>query len=103
MVLSSLVDSIEAMAESIGEGSSDNNDEDSEPDSPLKNGVKEKRRAQYPCPFEGCGKVYRKPCLLRDHQRSHTGEVNTTEFNVLDDLGLIDLYSASVQVLIPEM
>ncbi|KNE56242.1 hypothetical protein AMAG_02075 [Allomyces macrogynus ATCC 38327] len=28
----------------------------------------------YRCPYDGCGKEYRKPCLLDDHIRTHTGE-----------------------------
>ncbi|QRV93362.1 C2H2 zinc finger [Ceratobasidium sp. AG-Ba] len=29
-----------------------------------------------PCTFEGCGKTFRRPYLLRDHMRTHTGESN---------------------------
>jgi hypothetical protein len=29
----------------------------------------------YACPVPSCTKVYRKPCLLQDHLRTHTGEV----------------------------
>ncbi|KNE54601.1 hypothetical protein AMAG_00565 [Allomyces macrogynus ATCC 38327] len=28
----------------------------------------------YWCPYDGCSKEYRKPCLLEDHIRTHTGE-----------------------------
>ncbi|KAJ3366950.1 Strongly-conserved Zn-finger binding protein (TFIIIA) [Allomyces javanicus] len=28
----------------------------------------------YRCPYDGCSKEYRKPCLLEDHIRTHTGE-----------------------------
>lgn len=34
-----------------------------------------KQKKQYTCTFEGCNKVYRKPCRLAEHQRSHTGDV----------------------------
>jgi hypothetical protein len=31
------------------------------------------------CTFPGCNKAYRKPTRLREHQRSHTGEVRYSD------------------------
>lgn len=36
--------------------------------------IMEKRPKRYVCPIESCGKKYSRPCLLRQHVRSHTNE-----------------------------
>ena len=43
-------------------------------DSDLSGHEGEGHRPLYPCPFEGCGKQYSKPCRLEEHVRAHTGE-----------------------------
>ncbi|KAG4304610.1 hypothetical protein PORY_002003 [Pneumocystis oryctolagi] len=37
----------------------------------------ERGKKVYACRYEGCGKVYSKPCRMEEHLRSHTGEVSS--------------------------
>lgn len=54
--------------------------------------VKNKKRTRecasklYACTHAGCDKAYRKPSRLREHERSHTGEVSVIRPSPISDI-----------------
>jgi general transcription factor IIIA len=40
-----------------------------------------KRKRPYACTYSGCNKAYSKPSRLKEHERSHTGEVSSLSLN----------------------
>ena len=47
---------------------------------PVNNGRVPDPQRPYACSFEGCGKTYKKPSRLAEHERSHTGVVSALSY-----------------------